>query len=248
MLDSTTRSSNASSRDYYDAFSEAYDRGRSRGYHRLIDEQAAELVRRAYEANEGERVLEVGCGTGLILERVGRFAPRALGVDLSGGMLARARARGLWVQQGSARSLPYKDATFGLVYAFKVLAHVDDLPACLREMTRVVRPGGRLVFDVYNRRSIRYVLKRAFGPRRTSSAFDESAIPTQFVTEAQVLRGLPADTRLVRTAGIRVLTPHAALLGLGALGRALERLEWRLMDSPLRGMAGFLVCELERLT
>ncbi len=65
-----------SNQAYYDAFSKQYDADRGSGYHRLIDEQATELVRRV---GEGGRVLEVGCGTGLILGRVGRFAERAAG-------------------------------------------------------------------------------------------------------------------------------------------------------------------------
>ena len=48
----------------------------------------------------GKDVLEVGCGTGLILKEVAREARRAMGVDLSGGMLRRSRERGLRVAQG----------------------------------------------------------------------------------------------------------------------------------------------------
>ena len=85
-------------RSYYDDFSQSYDDARHGGYHAHLDDLEAACVRRWLN---GARVLEAGCGTGLLLERVRRFAPRAIGLDLSRGMLRRARARGLPVTEGS---------------------------------------------------------------------------------------------------------------------------------------------------
>src|SRR5690606_22673357 len=167
---------------YYDQFAKRYDQGRSVGYHKLIDDQAAELVRRK---GEGKRVLEVGCGTGLVLERIADFASEAVGIDLSPGMLEHARARGLQVQEADCTKLPFDDASFDVACSFKVLAHVPDFDAALREMVRVVRPGGHIVIDVYNRASLRFAIKRAFGPRKTSDAFKEDAIGTRFWSLAE---------------------------------------------------------------
>src|SRR5580698_1934571 len=88
---------------YYDDFAGWYERERHLPYHRMLDDLEVGLVER-YAT--GRDALEVGCGTGLILDRVSRFARHATGVDLSGGMLARAAARGLRVAQGSATELP----------------------------------------------------------------------------------------------------------------------------------------------
>ncbi len=230
-------------RAYYDAFAESYDDRRLAGYHKLIDDQAAALVRRV---GEGKEILEVGCGTGLVLERVAEFAARAEGVDLSPGMLARARARGLTVSEASADDLPYPDASFDVVYSFKVLAHVPPIDAALAEMARVVRPGGYLVYDFYNRHSLRALTKRLFGPRKTSRAFDEGAIPTRFWTLDEALAHLPAGTYLERIDGIRIVTVHSAQLRLPGIGRLTERLEWRLMEGPLARLAGFCVLTLRR--
>jgi ubiquinone/menaquinone biosynthesis C-methylase UbiE len=212
-----------SNRSYYDAFAERYDRGRDEGYHKLIDDQAAELVRRV---GEGRDVLEVGCGTGLVLQRVAQFARSAKGIDLSPGML--------------------EHESFDVAYSFKVLAHIPDLPACLREMMRVVRPGGHLVFDAYNRASMRYLIKRWWGPRSTSHEFDEAAITTRFSTDAEIAAAIPPPGRIVDTAGIRVLTPHPAALRVPVVGGLLRAAEWRLMDSPLRRFAGFTVYTVEK--
>jgi ubiquinone/menaquinone biosynthesis C-methylase UbiE len=230
-------------RAYYDAFSEQYDRDRAVGYHALIDDQAAEIVRRVAVERDA---LEVGCGTGLVLQRVAQFARSATGVDLSPGMLARARARGLQVREASATDLPFSDASFDVVYSFKVLAHIPDIERCLAEMVRVTRPGGHVVFDAYNRRSLRYLTKRWFEPRATSTTFDEAAISTRFETPEQALEHLPAGTRVVARAGIRVVTPHSSVLRVPGLRWLVERAEWRAMDSALWRFGGFVVFTVEK--
>lgn len=232
-------------REYYDAFAAGYDSKRGRGYHKLIDDQAAELVRRV---GEGKRVLEVGCGTGLVLERVAHFADEAIGMDLSPAMLERARARGLSVVEGSATALPFDDESFDVAYTFKVLAHIPEADQCLSEMVRVVRPGGHVVFDAYNRQSLRYLAKRFAGPRSTSRSYDEAAITTRFETPDEVLSYMPDGVRVVGEAGIRVVTIHPALLRVPGLSRLWSALEWRLMDSPLWRYAGFVVYTVQKTT
>src|SRR5207302_8605475 len=108
-------------RAYYDDFADWYENERHRPYHRMLDDLEVELVAR-YAT--GKQVLEVGCGTGLLLHRVARFAAGARGIDLSGGMLAKAAARGLPVAQASATALPIATASVDVAYSFKVLAHV----------------------------------------------------------------------------------------------------------------------------
>ena len=230
-------------RSYYDEFATGYDDRRDTGYHKLIDDQAAELVRRV---GEGKRVLEVGCGTGLVLERIAKFASEAKGIDLSPGMLAHAKARKLDVQEADCTRLPFEDASFDVACSFKVLAHVPDFDAAMAEMVRVVRPGGHLVVDIYNRTSIRYLIKRMFGPRKTSAVFDEAAISTRFWNLEEALTHVPDSTRLVDVAGIRVLTPHPAVNRLPLVGAMSRAMEWKLMDGPLARLGGFMVLTLER--
>src|SRR5580693_8070203 len=90
-------------RAYYDEFAARYEERRDGrdpgGYHDLLDELEVGFVERY---GRGRDVLEVGCGTGLLLRRIAGFARTARGVDLSPGMLAQARARGLDVIEASA--------------------------------------------------------------------------------------------------------------------------------------------------
>src|SRR5204863_5855183 len=73
----------------------------------------------------------------------------AQGVDVSSDAVAFCRERGLEnVKLGAAESLPYDDGTFDLVTAFDVVEHMDDDLAGLREMRRVLRPGGRVLLFV----------------------------------------------------------------------------------------------------
>ncbi len=235
--------SSADNARYYDAFAHGYDDGRDRGYHQLIDDQAAAIVRRV---GEGRSLLEVGCGTGLIMQRVARFARDVEGIDVSPGMLEHARARGLSVRVASATALPFADASFDVVYSFKVLAHVGPIDAALTEMARVTRPGGHMVFDCYNRDSLRYLVKRLRGPQRTSASFDEAAIETRFETVDGASRRAAEHGRVVGVDGIRIVTPHPLVLRLPGVGSIGRWLEWRLMRSPLRRFGGFVVLTVRR--
>ena len=105
------------------------------------------------EPAEGERVLEVGPGTGHYTLPVARRVARLDAFDLQPEMLRevsrRADAAGIGTivgRQGDARSLPYEDATFDAVFMVTVLGEVPDRAAALREVRRVLRPGGRAVF------------------------------------------------------------------------------------------------------
>src|SRR5712664_2424761 len=94
------------------------------------------------------RILDVGCGTGANLQMLAEFGV-AEGVDVAAEALEFCRARGLGsVRQGAAESLPYEDAQFDLVTGLDVVEHLDDDVAGLREMFRVLRPGGRALLFV----------------------------------------------------------------------------------------------------
>jgi len=225
-------------RAYYDVMAAGYEAGRHAGYHRFLDEaevaSVADLVR-------GRDVLEVGCGTGLILARLARLARRAVGVDLSPGMLAVARDRGLDVVEGDATALPFPDASFDAVVSFKVLAHVPDIRAALSEMARVARPGGIVAAEFYNRRSLRTLFKRVKGPSPIGGGVHDTDVFTRYDSLADVRSYLPAGLEVIRIRGIRVAVPVVALMRIPLIGPAIVWQERWLGRTWLARLGGFLV-------
>ncbi len=230
-------------RRYYDTFSERYEAHRHAGYHRWLDTRTVALLRPHVE---GRRVLEVGCGTGLLLREVATDAKDAVGLDLSQGMLGLAASRGLRVLQGSATALPFEDHTFDLVYSFKVLAHVPDLEGALREMARVTRPGGRLVLEFYNRDSLRHVIRRVRPAGTVGHQTTEDDVYTRFHGLDELRSLLPPELMIERTHGLRVVTLVPQAFAVPMLGDWVARLEDALSASPLHRLAGFLVLSLLR--
>jgi demethylmenaquinone methyltransferase/2-methoxy-6-polyprenyl-1,4-benzoquinol methylase len=98
-----------------------------------------------------QRVLDVACGTGMVARAlVARYGCTVTGIDQSAEMLAGARARlagtpaaaAITFLEGHAESLPFPDASFDALTATYLLRYVDDVEATLRELVRVVAPGG----------------------------------------------------------------------------------------------------------
>ncbi|MBX3160276.1 MAG: class I SAM-dependent methyltransferase [Deltaproteobacteria bacterium] len=205
----------------------------------MLDDLEVGLVERYGRDRD---LLEVGCGTGLLLDRTRRFARRAAGIDLSGGMLAQAAARGLAVAQASATDLPIATASVDVAYSFKVLAHIPDITGALAEMARVVRPGGWVLAEFYNARSLRRLVKAVKRPTAVSDQTHDEHVYTRY-DDARAIRGyLPPELEWVATRGIRVITPVAKVLELPVVGAAIRWAEHRLADLPgARDVGGFLV-------
>ena len=112
-------------------------------------------LRAVLDPRPGERILEVGPGTGYYaLPVAGWLAPGGTleVLDVQREMLDHTLLRaaehgidGVVATQADARSMPYEDASFDGAYLVTVLGEVPDQEAALRELRRVVRPGGRVV-------------------------------------------------------------------------------------------------------
>jgi ubiquinone/menaquinone biosynthesis C-methylase UbiE len=237
----------ADTRAYYDDFAARYEDRRDGhdpgGYHDLLDELEVGFVERF---GRGRDVLEVGCGTGLLLRRMAGFARSVRGVDLSPGMLERARARGLEVVEASATDLPFAADSFDVACSFKVLAHVRDIQRALAEMTRVVRPGGYVLAELYNPLSLRGLVKRIGPAGAISDVATEHDVYTRFDPPWRIGALKPPNTRLVASRGVRIFTPAAAALRVPVLGAILRHGERLCCDSPLRWFGGFWVAALQK--
>jgi SAM-dependent methyltransferase len=217
--------SDQNARRYYDDFSNEYERERGYGYHQMIDDLEVQVTA---PYARGARVLELGCGTGLILARIADVADEAVGIDLSEGMAQLARDRGLDARIGSVCDLPFEDDEFDLTYSFKVLTSK-------RRFGRQSGSRGQ-VGTSYWSSTIRGASAIS---RRRSPALNRSA-----TTEPR--RIFSRNVELVDYHGVRVLTPFAAVHRIPWMTRGLSPAERLAGRSPLRYFGGFLIAVLRK--
>lgn len=121
------------------------------GYFRRI------LTQTLHIQPEGKRLLDVGCGGGILAEDFARLGCQVTGIDPSEPSLQSARQHaeqeGLRItyQQAGGERLPFEEFAFDIVCCCDVLEHVDDVPAVVAEIARVLRPGGVFFYDTLNR-------------------------------------------------------------------------------------------------
>lgn len=234
-------------RAYYNEFSRGYERQRRpndpSGYHALLDDLQVDLVERY---GHGREVLECGCGTGLLLERIAKTARVAKGIDLSPGMLEHAKARGLDVREGSVTALPFDDASFDVTCSFKVLAHVPDIGRALSEMARVTRPGGVILAEFYNPLSFRGLAKRFAPAGKISETTRESAVYTRLDAPWIIPRVMPAGVKVEAVRGVRIVTPAAFVHRIPGVRQIVQKLEWALADTKAAFFGGFYIAVLRK--
>lgn len=201
----------------------------------------------------GRDVLEVGCGSAMCSRWLAAHGARPVAFDLSAGMLRHARAgadlTGIAVPlvQADAQHLPFGSGRFDIAFtAFGAVGFVADSARVMREVARVLRPGGRWVFAATH--PIRWAFADDPGPRGLTASisyFDRSA----YVERAD--DGTPTYVEQHRTLGDRVREIVAAGFRLVDLvepewpaGHTRQWGQW----SPLRGAllpgTAIYVCEL----
>jgi SAM-dependent methyltransferase len=129
----------------------------------------------------GKKVLEVGLGYGTLGQLIASRNADYYGADIAEGPVETMRLRLSWLGipedhavQASVLELPLPDASFDYVYSIGCLHHTGNLDRSVREVHRVLRPGGRAVVMLYNRHSLRrfrFALGRAV--RRRDGSLDE---------------------------------------------------------------------------
>lgn len=176
------------------------------------------LTRQRYDltmphiAPGAESLLDVGCGNGANTSLFAQSLKRVAGVDVEPERLAEARDYARQHGLGNVeylstdgRVLPYPDASFDYVTCFDVLEHVDDEQQTLREIARVLRPGGSLVISVPNK----WYLMEVHGFRLKPAAIPWNRVP--------LMSWLPTPIH-ERYAHARIYTRRRIVTTLGQAG------------------------------
>jgi 2-polyprenyl-6-hydroxyphenyl methylase/3-demethylubiquinone-9 3-methyltransferase len=135
------------------------------------------LERERSLALRGRELLDVGCGGGILAEEFARLGFEVTGIDSAPETIDTARAHaatsGLSIDYrvGAAEHLPFPDGSFDHVACCDVLEHVDDVERVVREIARVLRPGGLFFYDTINRTTISKIAMIKVAQEWRSTAF-----------------------------------------------------------------------------
>jgi demethylmenaquinone methyltransferase/2-methoxy-6-polyprenyl-1,4-benzoquinol methylase len=171
-----------------------------------LDRRWRRRTRQCLELQPGHAVLDLAAGTGVSTVELRRSGAYAVACDFSLGMLRAGRAhagrRDVPFVAGDALRLPFADATFDAATIAFGLRNVADVPLALREMARVVRPGGRLVVCEFSRpvfAPFRFVYLNYLMRALPWIARKVSSNPEAYVYLAESIRAWPEQHELART-------------------------------------------------
>lgn len=198
----------------------------------LFEPWSRELIKRA-QVWKGDKVLDVCTGTGIVACRIAASGAAVTGLDISADYLERARARASeegvgvkWIE-GTAEALPFRQPAFDLVTCQQGLQFVSDRALALREMKRVINPGGRCVIATWCAREQQgafHVLaelaaRHGGTPDDTAVSLSDPAALTKLLTDATFFA---VNVETV-TRQVRVSDPDAFVrVVLGNLGVTVD--------------------------
>jgi len=192
----------------------------ARGKHPRFAEMIQEYLD-AMAIDSAKSVLDLGCGTGVAARAIARrpgFSGHVTGIDMSPHLIAAAtrlsRDEGVGdaveFHPGDSHSLELQDAAFDAIVAHTLFSHLDDPAAVLKEIVRIVKPGGKVgIFDGD------YASLTFASDDPTKGKADDEAIIGAIVTNPRVMRQMP---QLLHGAGLQLLATFSYVLA--DVGRA----------------------------
>jgi len=118
---------------------------------RAGQQRRLEMIQKAAGERTKGRILENGCGVGMYVEHLAPYGGDIVGLEYDFERAAEAGTRSPKILNAAGESLPLPSDTFDLILSHEVLEHVQDDARAVREMVRVLHPGGRIVIFVPNR-------------------------------------------------------------------------------------------------
>jgi len=213
---------------FYDRMSEVYDPPMTRREY-LEDDRYGNVVARVASGPPHQRILDAGCGNGW-LASLYAAGHTVVGIDLADANLARIRALGiLALKYNLDAPLPFADGTFDTVVCSEILEHIFSPDLLLREILRVLKPGGRVILTVPNLHCFRNRVELFFGRHTPFVEYRVSDDPTDELAHVGVQH-----------------IHHYTVAGMAGNLRTIgfERIEWRGQSFHMNAALPFMVLSL----
>lgn len=107
------------------------------------DSRHVDEIKKFLDPRRADKILEIGCGRGFLTKRIQEVSPNTYGVDINPESIAKAVANNISVMD--AENLEFEDGSFDKIYSSHTIEHVPDPVKMLREIERVLRPGGKVL-------------------------------------------------------------------------------------------------------
>ena len=158
----------------------------------------------------GARLVDVGCGAGLLAPHVAGLGYRHVGVDLTASALALAADHGVTVARGNVLALPLPDEVADVVCAGEILEHVTDVAGAVAEACRILRPGGTLVVDTIAATALARLIVVTLAERIPGAAPPGLHDPKLFVDRTSLVHEAARHGVQLKLTGLRPSVPDAA--------------------------------------
>lgn len=154
----------------FDRFAEHYDDWFQTGLGKYVLHYEKELILELAAPKPGDKVLDIGIGTGMFALELMKYTTDITGIDVSEKMLDIARSKGLTnVSVGDAVSLDFPDESFDIVISITALEFIKEYEKAISEMVRVCKKGGRVVVGTLGSGSL-WALKRSRAARKDAGS------------------------------------------------------------------------------
>ncbi|MBI4762694.1 MAG: class I SAM-dependent methyltransferase [Chloroflexota bacterium] len=223
---------------------------------RAGQQRRLEMILKAAGERIRGRILENGCGVGMYVEHLSPFGGTVIGLEYDFERAAEARLRSPHILNAAGETLPFPSSTFDLILSHEVIEHVQDDRAAIREMIRVLRPGGRAVIFCPNRgypfetHGIYWQGKYHFGNKLFVNYLPrflrDKLAPHVRVYSAQDMKALFADLPIRIIEQTIIFGAYDNLISrFGAFGKFLRAVLQFLEKTPLKvfGLSHFWVVE-----